>query len=465
LVVAESVQQHIKVSISHGGCRAFVALDGPIDDTSISDEDIIHLLQSKGVVIGVKKELLSALKNNSHFNEPMLVAEGIEPVAGKDGWVEYLVNTKLTEPMEEKGGLVDLHNLHRIHNVQKGQKLALIHLPQPGTAGMSVSGTPIPLKPGKKGVVFLGSYTALDPQDPNTIVATEDGNFVAMPDGKVEVQPVLTIRGDVDFSTGDIDFIGSVVITGDIKSDFSVKVKKKLEVHGNVEDANVQAGGDVIVKQGFFGRGKGMITSGGSVKVAHILNQSIICEKDITVEREAVCATLKAGGKVASSRAKFVGCTIEGGNEVEVLNLGNGEQTQAKVYVGQRAQLVENYKSIEKELEQLEKQLAEVRNGVYKLVRIQLDGNISDEQKQLLATLKQMQNDLPHTITILQKKKTDANVAIHTTSAARIIVRGTVFVNVLLEINGVRKLVQSGLKEVMFVENNGKIEELSAPSS
>lgn len=462
-MVAESIKERMKVSISSDGCRAFVTLDGPVDD-AITDEELTGFLERKGLLFGVKRESLNAMKDQVQLNEPILVAEGMKPVNGEDGWIEYLVDVKTTQPMEEKGGLVDLHNLHRIHNVQKGRKLAVIHLPQPGTAGMSVSGTPIPPKPGKKAVVLLGPHAVPDPQYPNTIIAAEDGNLIVLPDGKIEVQPIITIHGDVDFSTGNIDFIGSVVVTGDIKSDFSVKVQRKLEVNGNVEDAKVEAGGDVLIKKGFFGRGKGMITAGGSVKVAHILNQSIICEKDIAVEREAVCARLKAGGKVDSSRAKFVGCIIEGGNEVEVLNLGNGEQTQAKVYVGQRAKLVENYNAIEKELEQLEKQLADVRNGVYKLIRIQLDGIIADEQKQLLAKLKKMQDDLPQTITILQKRKADVNIAIRTISAARIIVRGTVFVNVLLEINGVRKLVQNGLKEVMFVEKNGKIEELSAPS-
>lgn len=462
-MVAESIKDHVKVSISSDGCRAFATLDGPVGD-EITDEELAAFLEGKGLLFGVKRESLGTLRNNAHSDEPILVAEGIRPVNGEDGWIEYLVDVETTQPAAEEMGRVDLHNLHRIHNVEKGQRLAQIYLPQGGTAGTSVSGEQIPPKPGKKAVVHLGPYTALDPQDQNTIIATEDGNLVAMPDGKIEVQPVITIRGDVDFSTGDIDFIGSVVITGDIKSDFSVKVQKKLEVHGNVEDANVQAGGDVVVKKGFFGRGKGMITSGGSVKAAHILNQSIICEKDITVEREAVCATLKAGGKVASPRAKFVGCIIEAGNEVEALNLGNGEQTQAKVYVGQRTKLVENYNAIEKELEQLEKQLGDIRNGVYKLIRVQLDGNITDEQKQLLAKLRKMQDDLPHTVTALEKKKADVNIALSTTSAARIVAHGTVFVNVMMEVNGVKKLVQTALKEVMFVEKNGKIEELSAPS-
>src|SRR5208283_4115707 len=162
-----------------------------------------------------------------------LIAEGIEPISGKDGWVEYLVGLKTPEPLEEKGGRVDLHNLHRIHNVKKGERLAIIHPAEEGVSGMSVKGLPIAAKTGKTARIFRGTFVAPDPGNAGILVATEDGNLIMKPDGTIEVQPVLTIRGDIDFSTGDIDFIGSLVVAGDIKSDFSVKVQKNLEVRGN----------------------------------------------------------------------------------------------------------------------------------------------------------------------------------------------------------------------------------------
>ncbi len=465
MTVTESLNEHMKVSISDDGTRAFLTSEELAENASITEESIIQFLEEKGIVFGIKEGLRIALAAAVKTRTPFLAAEGIEPVSGKDGRVEYLVGLKTLEPLEEKGGRVDLHNLHRIHNVKKGERLAIVHPPEEGASGMSVRGLPIAAKAGKKARIFRGTYVSADPGNAGILIASEDGNLIMKPDGTIEVQPVMTIRGDVDFSTGDIDFIGSLIVTGDIKSDFSVKVQKNLEVRGNVGDATIIAGGNVLIKNGFLGRGKGSIVAGGNVRIQHVLNQSIASEKKITIDREAVCAKINAGDAIASPKARFVGCVLRGGNEVEVFNLGNGDDTQATVHVGKRAELIEKYNALVKGLEQFNKQSTEIRDYVYKLVRMQLDAPLSEEQNNLFAKLKTLQAELPATAKNLQKEKDEIEAAMQAAGSARVIVRGTVYVNVLLDINGVKKLMQSALKEAMFTEKNGKIEEQSAPSS
>jgi len=465
MMVAESLLEHIKISISDDGTRAFMINDNLREDASVTEESLEQIIEEKGIVFGVKGGLMIALAAAAAHRTPVLIAEGFAPSAGKDGWIEPLIDVRRLEPMEEKGGRVDLHNLHRIHNVKKGEKLAIIHPPEEGIPGMSVQGTPIAAKPGKRAKFFRGMFVGPDPHDADILVASEDGNLIIKADGTIEVQPVLTIRGDIDFSTGDIDFIGSLVVTGDIKSDFTVKVQKNLEIRGNVGDATIAAGGNVLIKNGFLGRGKGSIVATGNVTVQHILNQSITSEQKVTIENEAVCAKINAGDAIVSPKGKFVGCVLRAGNVVEVLNLGNGDDTQAIVRVGRRAELFEKHAALAAGLEQLNKQSAEIRDYVYKLVRMQLDAPLTEEQTALFTKLKTLQAEIPVTSKNLQKEKTEIEAALQSASSARIIVRGTVYVNVLLDVNGVKKLIQNALKEAMFTETNGKIEEQSAPAS
>ena len=464
MIVEESLHEHIQVSLSDDGSRAFAIKDELIEDTPISETSLVQLLEDKGIIFGVKDDLVRLLLAEASPNVPILVAEGIAPTSGKDGWLECHIDLSKKEVMEEKGGKVDLHNLNRIHNVRKGERIATVHPPQEGVPGMSVKGLPIAAISGKRARVFKGSYVTSDPSDLETLTAAEDGNLVIKPDGTIEVQPVITIRGDIDFSTGDIDFIGSMIVTGDMKSDFTIKVQKNLEIRGDVGDATIIAGGNVVLKKGFLGRGKGSITAGGNVSVHHVLNQTITSDRKITIEREAVCAKLNAGDAICSSRAKIVGCVLRAGNTVEVFNLGNGDDTQATVYAGHRAELIEKHLAVEKELEQLNKQSTDIRDYVYKLIRSQLDAPLTDEQSQLLAKLKRIQVDLPSSIGELQKKKIALETAIRDCAGARVIVRGTVFMNVLIDVNGVKKLMHSALREVMFTEKNGKLEEQPAPS-
>ena len=465
MTIAESLTGHMKISVSDEGTRAYLTNDELAEDASMTEEGLVQFLHEKGIVYGVKGGLVIALAAAAAKRTPILVAEGTEPVSGKDGWVESLIDVRTLEAMEEKGGRVDLHNLHRIHNVKKGEKLAVIHPPEDGTSGMSVRGLPIAAKPGKRPRFYRGTCVAPDPENANILVATDDGNLVLKADGTIEVQPVLTIRGDVDFSSGDIDFIGSLIVTGDIKSDFSVKVQKNLEVRGNVGDATIIAGGNVLIKNGFLGRGKGSIMAGGNVVIQHVLNQSVTSEQKITIQSEAVCAKLNAADAIVSPKARFVGCTLRAGNEIEVYNLGNGDDTQAIVRVGRRGELLEKHSSLVAGLAQFNKQSADIRDYVYKLVRLQLDAPLSDEQAALFEKLKKLQAELPVTGTNLAKEKAETEAALQAAGAARVIVRGTVYVNVLLDINSVKKLMQNALKEVLFMEKGGKIEEQSVPAS
>jgi uncharacterized protein len=463
--VAESLLEHMKISVSDDGTRAYLTNDALAEDASITEDDLVQFLQEKGIVFGVKDGLVVAQAASAAHRTPVLVAQGIEPVSGNDGWVESLIDVRKLEAMEEKGGRVNLHNLHRIHNVKKGEQLAVIHPPSEGTSGISVRGGPIAAKPGKRPKIYRGACVAPDPDNADILLATDDGNLMMKSDGTIEVQPVLTIRGDIDFSTGDIDFVGSLIVTGDIKSDFSVKVQKNLEVRGNAGDSTIVAGGNVLIKNGFLGRGKGSVMAGGNVTIQHVLNQSVTSEQKVIIQSEAVCAKINAADAIASPKARFVGCTLRAGNEIEVFNLGNGDDTQAIVHVGRRAELLEKYSTLVTGLEQFNRQAAEIRDYVYKLVRLQLDAPLTEEQTAFLEKLKKLQADLPVTALNLAKEKADIEAALQAAGSARVVVKGTVYMNVLLDINGVKKLMQSALKEVQFVEIGGKVEEQSTPAS
>ncbi len=51
--------------------------------------------------------------------------------------------------------------------------------------------------------------------------------------GKIEIFPEYTLKGDVDFSVGNIYFVGKkLIIQGDIKYGFKVNCKGILELRG-----------------------------------------------------------------------------------------------------------------------------------------------------------------------------------------------------------------------------------------
>jgi uncharacterized protein (DUF342 family) len=294
------------------------------------------------------------------------------------------------------------------------------------------------------------------------LVATADGHAQQLPDGGVDVEPTYTIKGDVGPMTGNIDFVGSLIITGDVKSEFTVHAGNNVDVRGSVGDSEISADGDVRVAQGFVGTGKGKIVAGKTARVKHVHYQTVIGHT-IVVEHECIGATLQAESKISSNRAVFIGGHLSAGDEVEVYDLGNGEETNVTVQVGARPRLLERLGEIERRAAQVEKQLTEVKAGMYKLVRIQLDaGTLTPEQEDLMNRLKKVQEDLPKELAAIAAEQVKLKGLMEQSMAGKIIARGTVAANAHLDINGVRKFVSSPMREVMFVEKSGRIEQLPA---
>lgn len=454
------MKEQYRVEISSDGSIARIVPYEKSQNDGLSHEDLHELLKRTGVVFGIVTPGNGLAAGTIKVDGPLVVARGTKPVDGKDGRVEILVETQAARPEGVDDARVDLRDLHFIRNVVAGQKLAVVHAPEKGTPGTSVLGKPVPPKPGRPAQYRIAKNTVFAPNDPGVVIATVNGNAVRTTTGSVEVQPEVVVHGNVDFSVGNIDFVGSLVVVGDVLGDFSVKVKKKLEVRGNVEDATLDVGEDAVIRQGFLGHGKGMLAAGGSVKIQHILNQTVVAGKDVVVEREAVNAKITAGNKIASPNATFAGGQLEADHEVEIHTAGSSDGSPLRIRVGKRARVLERIGQIEKELKTAERQIAEVNERVYQLIRLQIDqaGKLSEDKEALLAKAQACQKMLPLKIEGLKTEKASLSVDLQSTQTSRIKVHGTVFENVIIEINGIRKLVEAAMEGVIFMENGGTIE-------
>jgi uncharacterized protein len=276
--------------------------------------------------------------------------------------------------------------------------------------------------------------------------------------GTVESPPRI-IEGNVDQTTGNVDEEGPLVIRGDVVSGMSVRTRGSLEVDGSVEDAIIEAKGDVVIRHGFAGHGTGKISAGGSVTISHVHHQTVIAGKDIIVENESINATLSAGRKICSPRAVFSGGKLDALLEVELGELGLADEVPTKIRAGRRAKLIEQLGSVEKELANAERQLREVKEAVYKLVKTKVDlGSLPADKETLLAKLQAVQKGLPERIVTMGAERTVLNAELQKKSEARIIVHGTVPATTMIEIDGARKILDAAVESAEFIEWGGALE-------
>ena len=249
--MAEKWKQ-IKVSLENDDLEAYLRVPFMGEESTVkSTLSVDHArtaLKAKGVVYGVSESELERIFRESLFDEDILVASGIPPKHGEDARIEFYFETERDfKPKEDENGRIDYHEVSVLVNINKGDQLCRRLPPTVGKPGKSVTDKEIPPMAGKDLVIPQGPNTELSPKDPDLLVASCDGCVSINSSKLVEIKPKLEIKGDVDYSTGNIKFVGSLAIAGDVKAGFKVNVTGDLQVDGVVEDAEIEVAGNALI--------------------------------------------------------------------------------------------------------------------------------------------------------------------------------------------------------------------------
>ena len=112
-------------------------------------------------------------------------------------------------------------------------------------------GEPVPGIPGND-VRFAAALSGaeLSPDDSDLLIAAIGGQPVIVSNGAI-VEPTIKMK-NVDLSTGNLAFEGTIVISGDIAAGMEVKASGDIIVGGMVEAAMLEAKGNVEVKGGII---------------------------------------------------------------------------------------------------------------------------------------------------------------------------------------------------------------------
>ena len=155
--------------------------------------------------------------------DKLLIGEGTPPQRGEDSKFEMLMESNPPfAPEIDESGDADLHELQDFVHVEIGTPLMRRIPGTPGVPGTDVLGMPIEPVPGtEKQFAKKTDGAELDPNDENVLVACIEGHPVAISQG-VKVDQTLVLK-EVNLTTGNVSFEGSVEVRGDICSGFMVE--------------------------------------------------------------------------------------------------------------------------------------------------------------------------------------------------------------------------------------------------
>ena len=359
---------------------------------------------------GVLAEVAAIVSRGEHANERR-IAKGRAPEHGEDGKL-LLVVKKFGSPREvqiDQRGFVDYSHLHLFDNIEPGKVVARLYPPHIGKPGVDAFGKPIASRVGQpKKVSHDKTIQRRSVQGENStfeeLVATGYG-YLEEDNGNLSIKPELVVRDNLDLRYGNVEFVGSIRVSGDVQPGFKVSADRGIEVSGAV-----QSGCVLICKSGdikiHFADDAHIICTG---KIAIDVAQRVRAEAGgvIEIKKQARECELRSATAIIATGAQIVGGACYVVHGLTVRELGNETGISTLVNLSSRAETTAEYSRLAASLQSHEqvKQLLEGHLGPYAHQHSRIQLLKPDHRAKMEKLLKKLREVESSRLTLLDRKK------------------------------------------------------------
>ena len=459
-VLIGTLKPEVEVNVSTDEMYAYIHLNMMPSELEVDlkgvTTKIIHALKENQISVGIKTEVL---QGDLKVQEKILIAEGIGPTHGHDAQIKYYEFGE-KKPFLKTDGKVNHYELQLIDNVVQGQWIGEKIPASLGDEGISVKGNPISPKSGRDYKLKYDPNTVLhkvDEAGKETLLAKNNG-AVKMKNDKICVDNHLIIHGDVEYTTGNIDFDGYVTVTGTVKDKFNVTATYDISIEGPMGIGAIgmieSKKGSVLLKGGVNGKGEARILAHRDIYTKYANEAILEAGNNIHVGLYAMDSNLRAKKIILpTSVGRIIGGTTFAEHRIETGSIGNKYEkpTQISVEGFERGNILEmlNYykdkqetsikttNKLKRELEVFEKNIKRLDNRAmttYEYMLIKYDGLLSEA------------NELGHEI----KKLEDV---LRTRGEGEISIGDSIFPKSTLEIKKMQKKIKNKTTGSFYVQD------------
>ncbi len=447
------------VDITDFDMKAFLTITPPGKGGINPDvETIKAFLKNNGVVHGINEELLYELQDFPVYSKPVLVAEGTKPVNGNDAKIIYNFDTDTSKiQLKEKNGRVDFKEQNLIKNVVEGQALARKIPAEQGQSGRTVTGRLLPAEDGNDVEIGIGKNVKLS-EDGTTAIAEINGQVIML-SGKINVEPIYVVNGDVNLkNSGNVIFLGTVLVKGSVTDGFKVKASGNIEVMGNVGKAELDAEGEIIIHQGVNGKSAGMIRAGKGVWSKFIENAIVDAGEVVVATDGIINSRVDANKKIIcqGKRATIVGGILRAVEEIHAKTLGTVAGSETILEVGYDPKKKERLIKLEQEITKLDKELDEINLNLATLQRhLKVKKELPEDKKAYYEELLEQQKKLTDEKGTLEEETLDIKEYLEELKiSGKISASSRVFPGVKISIKDAYLEIKSEYKAVTFINED-----------
>jgi uncharacterized protein (DUF342 family) len=417
--LGEKIDAKVEVIISHDMLSASLQITAAKGGNQAGTGEVINALTDKKIdLIRVNKKRIVGLVKKSRIIEPgevvdVIIAKGVAPQHGKDTQFECLIDG-VTErkPHKRTDGTLDYYDLGEILCVDEGSAL-------------------------------MRKST-----DPDLLISSIKGQPVIADNG-VGVDNLYTVK-KIDLHTGHVDYDGSVVVKGDVASGMKIKVSGDVQVFGMVENATIDAGGNVDIKLGAVGHVNSpaaensmQINCKGNLTAAYLENVSANAGGDVLIKSIATNCEINAGcqivvGNHRQEKSGIVGGHVAAGSIIRAEVLGSSAGALTNVSIACSAEVLAKFEAIKKEIVEYDEIL------ISKLgLMVNASKKHTDEAKQGLDKLRVETEELKSKVNGLIKQKDEIEASMEQARSGKIIAQKEAYPGVTIKILDQKKEIKS----------------------
>ena len=446
----------ISVRVSDDKMKAYLIMERPNEGERRTEADLMAVLTKVGVNRGIDKEILQKMLKEEYYYRECIVATGRDVVNGVDGeYIFHFRTEKLGKPVVLEDGSIDYRNAELFERVTKGQLLVEYTPATAGSFGYTVTGQLLIPKRGKDLSVIKGKGFELS-EDKKKYTSLMDGKIdYSDLENKMEISSYFLIHGDLDMTRGNIRFGGDVEITGDVEPNMVIEAAGNIVIGGHVSTASLTAGGDILLKKGMQGSGRGFVKAGGNISGKFFENTLLECKGNVDANYLLSCE-LHAEGSVTISglHGMIVGGVTRAVKGVTAQSLGNRAELATVIEVGINREMSSRYTELKKTLSKLDSELKIFTEGMEKL------GVVSD----LSAKNQLMYQRAKQAVAMKEEEKEGylqeyrkLTEVIFATKNIKVVVTGMVYPGAKIVIDMEELTLKNWVRNVYFKKKDGKI--------
>lgn len=335
-----SYKPEIELELSKDGLAAYIRLNMTKADYEQRRQqivsDIIGLLQSEQIQVGILSEVL---EQPMEVQKRFQIAQGVVPVPGIDAKLSYFKLSEKKPELKTDGG-VDHFDIHLIDPIESGDWLGEKIPATEGEPGSTVKGEPIPTKPGKDLQLKFDPETVqlFEMNNGHSVLRARITGAVAITKQCIAVEQHLIIAGNVDYSTGNIDFDGFVTVKGTVEDCFTVTATKDISILGPMGVGAVEQieskNGSVLIRGGMNGKGIGRVKAAKNIYLKYVSEATIEAGGIVQIGVYAYDATIHASKIEMMKRSgKVVGGKMVAKHQIVSGVIGNQFERETNVHV------------------------------------------------------------------------------------------------------------------------------------